>query len=120
DRREKRIAQQLEDAERREAQADARAREFQEKTADLERRREALLEQARDEAENERRDRLQEARTDVEQQRERWRSQLEQEWDDVRKAIARGLAGAVTAAAKRALADLADAELEQAIARSFR
>ncbi len=120
DRREQRIAQQLHEAEEREQQADARARDFQEKSADLERRRQELLEQARDDAETERRDRLQEARTEVERQRERWRAQLEQEWEDVRKSLTRRLAGAVTQAARRALADLADTTLEEAMTRIFR
>jgi F-type H+-transporting ATPase subunit b len=120
DRREQRIAQQLRDAEQREAQANARAREFQEKSADLDRRRQELLDQARDEAANKRRERLQEARSEVEHQRERWHAQLEQEWEDVRKSLRRRLAGAVTEAARRVLADLADTTLEEAMTRTFR
>ena len=120
DRRERRIAQRLREAEQREKQADARAREFQGRSDDLERRRQGLLEQARDEAETERRERLKEVRAEVEHQRERWRAQLEQERDELQKAITRRLAGAVTASAKRALADLADTELEQAMTRAFR
>lgn len=119
DRREKRIAQQLREAEQREEQAETRAREFQDKSDDLERRRKELLEQARDEAETDRRERLQEARVEIEQQRERWRAQLEQEWEDVRKSLTRSLAGAVTEAARRALADLADTTLEEAMTRTF-
>lgn len=120
DRREKRIADQLRDAERREREAEAQARDFQERSADVERRRQELLDQARREAEDERRERLEDARTEVAQQRERWRSQLEQEWEDVRKSLTRRLAGAVTEAARRALADLADTTLEEAMARAFR
>ena len=119
DRREKRIAQQLRDAEQRERQADARASEFQDKSADIERRRQELLDQARDEAEAERRSRLHQARTEVEQQRGRWHAQLEQEWEDVRKSLMGHLAGAATEAARRALADLADTTLEQAMTRAF-
>jgi F-type H+-transporting ATPase subunit b len=119
DRRERRIAQRLHDADERERQADARAREFREKAEDLDRRKERLLEQARDEAEAERRERLQEARREVEHQRERWRTQLDQEWEDVQKAIRRSLADAVTAATRRALADLADTQLEKAMSRAF-
>jgi len=120
DRRETRIAARLGDAERREREADARARDFQEKSADVERRRQALLDQARHEAADERRERLEEARTDVEQQRARWRGQLEHEWDDLRTSLARRLVGVVTEAARRALADLADTTLEDAMARAFR
>ena len=119
DRREKRIAQQLREAEQREEQADVRAREFQDKSDDLERRRKELLEQARDEAETERRKHLKEARVEIEQQRERWRAQLEQEWEDIRTSLTRRLAGAVTEAARRALADLADTTLEEAMTRTF-
>jgi len=119
DRREARIAQRLHEAERREEQAAARAREFQEKSDELDRRQKELLEQARDEAEAERRDRLQDARADVERQRERWHAQLEQEWEEVRKSLTRRLAGAVTEAARRALADLADTTLERSMAHAF-
>ena len=120
DRREKRIADQLHEAEAREKQADARARHFEEKSSELERRSQELLDQARDAAEAERRERLQDARNDVERQRERWRVQLEQEWEDVRRSLTRRLAGAVTDAARRTLADLADTTLEEAMARTFR
>jgi F-type H+-transporting ATPase subunit b len=119
DRREKRIAEQLRQAETREKEADARARDFQDKSTELEHRRQELLDQARDEADAERRERLQEARNDVEQQRERWRAQLQQEWEDVRRSLTRRLAASVTEAARKALADLADTTLEEAMARTF-
>lgn len=120
DRREKRIADQLREAEAREREAEARARDFQDKSTELEHRRQELLDQARDEAEGERRERLQDARDDIDRQRERWRAQLEQEWEDVRRSLTRRLAASVTEAARRALADLADTTLEQAMARTFR
>lgn len=119
DRREQRIGQQLREAEAREAEADARARRFQEQTDDLQKREQEILEQARDAADREGRDRLQAARTEVEHQRERWRAQLEQEWEDLQRTLGARLGGAVTAAMTRALTDLADADLERAIARAF-
>jgi F-type H+-transporting ATPase subunit b len=119
DRREQRIAEQRRDAERREAEADKREREFRDKSADLDRRREELLDQARDEAETERQERLQEVRSEVEHQRERWHAQLEQEWESARAALSRRLAQVVTEAARRVLADLADSTLEEAMTRAF-
>lgn len=120
DRREARIARQLHEAEQREADADARAGDFQAQAADLERRRQALLDRARDEAEAERRRLLDEARAEVEQQRERWRLQLAREWEEAKATLTRQLAGAATRAARQALTDLADADLEGAMVRVFR
>ena len=119
DRREHRIAEQLREAEASKQEADARAREFQQKSADLERRRADMLQQARSDAEAERRKSLQEASKDLDEQRQRGRAQLDQEWQEVRRSLAGRLAGTVTEAARRALEDLSDTTLEEAIARAF-
>jgi len=45
--------------------------------------------------------------------------QLEQEWKEVRESLIRRLAGTVTEAAGRALADLSDTTVEDAMTRAF-
>lgn len=119
DRREQRIAAALQEAERREREAEARGQALAAAGADLERQRHALLAGARDDADAERRRLLDEVRAEVERQRTHVRVQLEQEWDDQRHALTGRLAAAATDATRRALSDLADADLEHAIARTF-
>ena len=115
DRREERIAQRLRDAERREQQADERSRDFREKAEELSSQRDEVLRDVRQEADAERRQRLENARVEVQQQRQRWEAELAREWQDVQQAVGRRLAGAVTEATRRALADLADTDLEKAM-----
>jgi len=119
-RRERRVADRLREAEARERDAEASSRQFQKQSSDLERDKARLLEQARADADKERRAQLEQARADVDEQRARWRAQLEQEWADAQDRFRIVLAGAITDAARRALADLADADLETAMARAFR
>lgn len=116
-RREHRIAQELRDAEQREKKADERAQEFWEKSEQLAYQRTELLQTAREEANEELRRRLDEGRTALEEQRQRWQTELEHEWKDVRTALRRRIAGSVTEVTRRVLSDLADAELERVIGR---
>ena len=118
-RREADIARRLQEAETREQVADARATAFQAKSDDLDRRRQELLDAAKADAEAERQRRLQHARAETREDRARWRAQLDREWADLRGALRRRLAGVVTDAARRALADLADDDFDRAMVRAF-
>jgi F-type H+-transporting ATPase subunit b len=115
-----------EEIEEREAEV-ARRREEAEREAERHRReREALaaereerLAEAREEADAWRERWLDEAREEVERERETWRQGLERERDRLFGEI-RDHAGAATyGAVHRALADLADEELEAHVARTF-
>ncbi len=110
--RERRIASRLEQAEAREADAQAQAQAYRDKMATLERDREARLKQAREAAEAERRELVEAARDDARASRERWQLELEREQADFQGTLTRELAEAATDIARRALADLADAALE--------
>jgi len=109
----------MHEAERREEDAAAREREFHEQSADLARRRAALLDEARGEADAERRRRLAEAQAEVDAQRGRWHDQAAREWLDLRRTVAHQVGETVTGVARRALRDLAGTELERAIAHTF-
>jgi F-type H+-transporting ATPase subunit b len=110
--RERRIASRLEQAAGREVDAQTQAQAYRDKMAALERERDARLAQAREAAEQERRELVEAARGDARASRERWQQDLEREQADFRGALVRELAEAATDVAQRALADLADASLE--------
>ena len=119
-RREARIARRLADAAERQRDAETRARELRERSEAVERRRDELVDQAREEADAERRRLRRDAHAELERERADWRAGMAREWEDLKQRMARRLAATVTDATRRALADLADTSLEQAMARVFR
>lgn len=119
DEREESIHARLEDANRREDEAEEEARTYRRKAEELEDRRRQVLEEAKDKAEKDQKEMLREARQDIEQLRTKWQQSLEREKSGVLRDIRRLSARHVHEAARRALADLADAELEERIAEHF-
>lgn len=119
DRREQRIAERLRAAEQREAEAGAEAERHRAAQAELEERREAVMAEAEEAAEMERRKRVQAAREEVEARKRRWLEQLEAERETFLRELRRHAAEQFWRLARRALGDLADAELEARIAASF-
>jgi F-type H+-transporting ATPase subunit b len=117
--REERVAQRLEEAAQREAQAQSAREEYRSRQADLERDREEMLKAARDEARAQRQAMLEEAREEVAAQRARWRDELTREREDFLKALRRQVAESAVTVARRALAGLADARLEAQAVRAF-
>lgn len=118
-RREERIAARLDEAEQREAEADARGREYAARSEALERTRAERIAEAQAAAEHEKRRLLDVARQDVDAQRQSWLEELRLEQDDLRKALKRELAETVVDVSRRALSSLADAELERQIVEAF-
>jgi F-type H+-transporting ATPase subunit b len=118
-RREQRIADRLDDARRRERAAEDEAERHRAAQRDLDDRREALVAEARDEADDERKRLVGEARAEADRLARQWRDEVAAErrrfLDDLRKTAASRL----TAIARAALADLADAELEDRVATVF-
>lgn len=113
ERREQRIGQRLTEAQEREQQAGDSAEQYRKKTEELEAQRHGILEQAGQEAERQKRQWLEEAREEVARTRADWQRQAGQEKAEFLAALRRRAAREVQAIAGRALADLADADLEQ-------
>lgn len=118
-RREQRITDRLNEAETREREADDKARQFEEKSAALEKDRENILSEARENADQQRKQLLDEARAGVDEQRRQWQQQLEQEQQEFAEDLQRRTNDAVQHIARRALHDLADTELEERIVNAF-
>lgn len=119
ERREQRITDRLNEADERENAAEDKARQFEEKRTALDKDREDILSKAREEADRQRRQLLDEARDRVDEQRRQWQEQLEQEQNEFAETLRHRTKDAVQHIARRALHDLADAELEERIIDAF-
>jgi F-type H+-transporting ATPase subunit b len=118
-RREERIAQRLADAEQKREAAEEEARAYREKQEELEQQRTKLMEEAREAAAKERRSLEHEARDEVSERKRGWLEQLAAERRSFAADLRRRSADAFYAVARRALGDLADAELEAQIVQAF-
>jgi F-type H+-transporting ATPase subunit b len=117
--REQRIADRLNEAQAREQEADAQRQQYQEKQDQLEKQRDELLAKAKQEAEQQKKQLLEEARDEVAESRAHWQRQTLQEKDEFLRNLRHQTTDIIQAVARKALADLADAELEAQIVHSF-
>lgn len=119
ERREQRIAERLNEARERERAADRAADEHREKVNALERDRDEILTEARSAVETQKKEMLEEARASVADARRNWQRQVYQEKQEFLENLSRQASETVQAIARKALRDLADAELEEQIVRTF-
>ncbi|HHW78619.1 MAG TPA: F0F1 ATP synthase subunit B [Xanthomonadaceae bacterium] len=110
--RQQRIAAALAEAQAQAAAAEALRQDYLARQRDLAASRESWLIQAREEVAAQRQTWLAQARTEVDEARERWRAELEREQRDYRQTLQREAARRLLALTRRALHDLANAELE--------
>lgn len=112
DAREAAIAERIEQAEEREQQADDARDDHRDKVAELERRREELLDGARNDAEERRRELLESARREIDEQRSRWQQVLRRDQRDLEQDLRTQTAEVAVAISRRVLTDLAGADLQ--------
>jgi F-type H+-transporting ATPase subunit b len=119
DERERKIASRLENAEKKEEQAESEADSYRKKTQELEEKRKEYLSQAREEAETERKALVQKAREEIDQLDTRWREALRQEKDSFLQELGQKVNEQVCHIARKAMKDLANADLEGQILNVF-
>jgi len=119
DRREQRIADRLNEAKQRETEAREQIDEYRDSQARLEDARQSLLEDYRREAREEKQQLLEEVRGEVDETRRHWQRQVSQEKHEFLENLSRQIGRAVAEIAGKALADLADAELEERVVELF-
>ena len=119
DAREKRIAAELADAAEKQAEALAQREEYRRNNEELEGRRDELLRQAAVDAVALREKLMAEARSDAESMKSKNRKQINDEYQSLAREIARRTQASVLAIAKKTLADLADADLEERMVEVF-
>jgi F-type H+-transporting ATPase subunit b len=119
DAREKGIATELANADAKKAEAQKEHDEFQQKNAEFDRQRAALLSKATDEAQAERQRLLDQAQKDAADLSSKWQESLANEERNLHEAIGRRAQQEVFAIARKALADLATVSLEERLGEVF-
>ena len=119
DAREKRIARELADADKKETEAQKERDEFQHKNEEFDRQRAALLSKATDEAKAERRRLLDEARKAADEMSAKRQETLRNDAKNLSQAVARRTQDEVFAIARKALTDLAATSLEERMGEVF-
>lgn len=117
--REARIRSRLQEAEQREREAEGEAKAWRQKNQELEELREEMLRQAGQEAEEWRQDLFRQARREVGEAKVRWQQSLEEEQGAFLRHVRERTALQVQSIARRALSDLANADLEAHLADVF-
>jgi F-type H+-transporting ATPase subunit b len=119
DEREAQIADRFEEAEQAKKAAHEEAETYREKQRDLENEREELISEAREEAAARRQELLKKARHEVEEAQTQWYDAIQREKEVFLQDLRSRAGQQIYSIARRALADLADAELEQRIVQAF-
>ena len=119
DAREKRIADELQDAEKKKADALKEQTEFQHKNEDLDHQRVALLAEATNAAKAEREKLIAAARQDAEALRSKLEKANNDNFENINRAVGIFVQNEVFAIARKALSELGGVNLEQALAEVF-
>lgn len=117
--RERKIADRLAQAERQQEAARAEIETYQQKNTEFEKEREALMREAQTQVSERRQAWLDQARTEVNQARTRWQKALAEEKESFLQTVRHEAGQQTYQVIRRALADLADAELEARIVKIF-
>jgi len=119
DAREERTAGKLAEADRKNQEADSKAAQIAVQMEDLEKRRLQMMEEAQREADRERTELVAKAREDADVMESRWREELHREQSVFFDEVRRDASVEVLSIARRALEDLASADLERCAAETF-
>lgn len=112
ERRRQDMAEREAETERLQKEAEQKASRLEEQRRDLESNWQDMIDEARREADERRRELLEEARTEVEQQERQWRDSIRAKQDELLAELQKSTGERAAAIARRALEDLANADLE--------
>lgn len=119
ERRQEQIASRWDEAEQRQQEAKDEADHYRQRLRELNERGDEILDEAKKKAGRRREELIDEARDEVEQMRLQWRNALRQDQEAFLSELRRRAAEGTCSIARRALVDLADADLEQQILNTF-
>lgn len=119
EKREEKIANRLKEADQKRAEAEEEVNAYRRKSRELDDSRDEILDRARQEADSLKKELIKKVREEVEEQKERWHEALNEEKEAFLKELKRRTGMQIYSVANRALADLADVELEQYMAEVF-
>lgn len=114
--RKQRIAKDLEQAENSRKEAAAQKSKLEEARDNLDQERRQVLDKAKEEAGRYREQAMEKARQEVDEQRRQWRQALQEERDAFARTLTTRIAEATLSVCRKALHDLADAELQDRLA----
>lgn len=117
--REERIADRFDEAREKKDTAEAEASEYRQKQEELDRIREEKIQEAEENARERRRELIEEARAEADRLEEQWREALRRERDTFLQELSQRASRETLALARRALHDLAHADLEAQVVRVF-
>lgn len=117
--REARIASRLDEAKEQQAEAEREAQRYRKRQEELDAQREEVLQRARENAEARRQQLVEEARQDVEQMRAQWFENLQQEKAQFLHDLSEQAGQRIFDIVRRALKDLAGADLQQQMVATF-
>ena len=119
DEREKNIASQLKDAEKKELEAKNQSLQYQKEKQELEKNKEALMVQAQQEAESVRRNLLENARQEATAQKEKLMKAILEHQENVQREIRQNVTTEVFGIARKVLTDLAGERMETSVVKAF-
>lgn len=119
DRRERRIAEDLDEARHKAEEARSEIESYRRKSREIDERREEILSEATAEADRLRNERREALRKEVEATRRNWFEQVERERATFVAAVRRQVARHFVDLARRALGDIANADLETQVVQAF-
>jgi F-type H+-transporting ATPase subunit b len=119
DRREQLIAERLHAADDKAAEAEHASQNYQTQISELEERKEAILDEARQEVHSQRIQEMEELRKEIAATRTRWHEEVELEKDAFLREARKGIGKQACDIAHKVLQELAGAELEQELIRMF-
>jgi F-type H+-transporting ATPase subunit b len=111
--RRKRIERQWKEAQQKQEEAQAEAESYRQKQQDLEQRREELLNEAKEKAKAEQETLIKQARQEVDRKQAEWQESIERQQESFLENLRKRVQEVTHKTTRRALQDLADAELEQ-------
>lgn len=113
------FAQREQETERLRREAEEEAKRIEENRREIEANWEDMIEEVRREAEERRHELLEEARTEAEEQERKWRDSIRSRQEQLLTELQRSTGEQATAITRRALADLANSELEKEMIEEF-
>ncbi|MEQ8999380.1 MAG: hypothetical protein RID53_23020 [Coleofasciculus sp. B1-GNL1-01] len=111
--RRKRIERQWKEAQQQQEEAQAEAESYRQKQQDLEKRREELLNEAKENAKAEQEKLINQARQEVDKKQAEWHESIERQQESFLENLRQRVQEVTHKTTRRALQDLADTELEQ-------
>jgi len=117
--REEKVRSRLEDAETKARESEQEAEKYRQKNRDIEEKRKEMMDKVREQAESQRKELTQKARHEVEDLRAKWQESVQRQKASFLRELKQMAGHQVYEVSRKALKDLADADVEEHVIRVF-